>query len=107
MLKITDRECLVDRAFCTKNLLLFQNVINPPACLITSMLMHLRLLETSFLRVSMLLEEHLDSCSRKMSGCCENRRFFKILLLEVPLSPLMFEVVIFIAQYLEQKGPMP
>lgn len=72
MLKITDRECLVDREFCTMNLLLFQNVINPHACSIASMLMHWWLLDTSFLRVSVLLEEHLDSCSRTMSGCCAN-----------------------------------
>ena len=102
-----DNECLVDRAFCKKNFILFQNVSNPPACLIASMLMQWWLLETSFLSVSVPLGEHFDSWRSMMSGCSENKRFFEILLLVVPLSPLMFQVVIFIELPLEQIGPRP
>ena len=107
LLKMTDSECLVDRAFCIKSLFLFQKIRSPRTCPMASMLMHWKPFANNFLRISMPLAEHLDSCSKTRSGDCLKRQFLRINLFKVPFSPLIFHVLIFIEKYSVWIGPEP
>jgi hypothetical protein len=85
----------------------FHKMANPPDAPVESVCMDSHPCQLLWNMISASGPAHFVSCSSRMSGFSARIESRRILCLDLPLSPLMFQVMIFIIRFVGLGGGIP